>query len=165
MSIQVFGGGGNNPPPCTLLTPPCKPSGGSDDTVYYCYNVPINLVTPFFKGEKFEAKDSQIIYHDNIPNPVKFDIPPQGEGKGAAVNIGIFDTGVDPSITTKYTTPLPGACDTSAASGWNYAYGNKDTKDDYPGMHGTTVTKFIIDQAIKYNNQKVNIIPVKILTA
>ena len=159
VSIELFGGTGGNTA-CSTQTPPCKPSGGGDDTVEFCYNFPISIDTPFFQGQRFDTnKDVMLLF---MPDPLTAEIQSETDITGPLVNVGIFDTGVDPSITTKYTTPLTGACEPSAAKGWNFSYKNAVTDDDFHGKHGTTVAKFIVDQVVKYRNQKVNIIPIKI---
>jgi hypothetical protein len=38
--------------------------------------------------------------------------------------------------------------------GWNFVNGNNITEDDHPHMHGSTVAKFIIDQAADIKNIK-----------
>ena len=143
--IEMFGGTGGTD--CTGTTI-CKPHGGGDDVVEYCYNIPIHLDT--IEGGKYDYQldSSQIPSENDISGPI--------------VNVAVFDTGVDPAITSKYTIPLADVCYRPAARGWNFANGNDQTQDDFQGRHGTKVAKFIVDQVHAYKHQRVNIIPVKI---
>src|ERR1041385_9390894 len=142
----MSGSGGT---PC----PTCKPNGGGDDTVYYSYNFPIDVDTSFFQGQEVDtssySEDKKIIL-GTLPHPTSLPTLPAQTATGPIVNIGVMDTGVDPSITTNNTFPLPGACDHpgfpagSTARGWNFAGDNDHTGDDYPSMHGTSVAKLIL---------------------
>jgi len=145
VSIELFGGTGGTST-CTGTTI-CKPHGGGDDIAEFCYNIPIRIDSA--RGEKYDTiSESQIPSEVDITGPV--------------VNLAVFDTGVDPAITAKYTTGLAHPCNPSAAFGWDFANDDNSTNDDFPTQHGTKVAKFIVDQVQIYRNQKVNIIPVKI---
>jgi len=145
VSIELFGGTGGTST-CTVTSKdPCQPHGGGDDVVEYCYNIPIHI-----------DRDSLTPKYQNDT------IPSQGGTTGSVVDLAVFDTGIDPAIKDKYTRRLAHPCYAEAALGWNFANDNSTTDDDFPSQHGSKVAKFIVDQVRAYNNQRVNIIPVKI---
>ena len=122
------------------------PSGGGDAIAFFSYNLIIDLPEP----EGCIPRG----YNDlkETPRPILNDPP---------VIVAVFDTGLIPAIKGGYTTDV-NSCMKDGGSGWNFAYKNDVTDDDYPTIHGSAVTKFIVDQENIYGKQKINILPVKI---
>ena len=126
-----------------------RPQGG--DTLYYCRNLTIQ-VPELNRDSPLNANVKQ---------------PPAGNAHTGTTLVGVLDTGIDPalaSIIFKSTGPVscPGP---DAGSGWNFINNSKDVTDDYPARHGTVVTQFILDQAAKFTNNDVKILPVKVFDA
>jgi Subtilase family len=141
----------------------CGPSGGGDDTAFFSYNLTMLLPNPTAPVDSLDSNDKIIENNKkNYPVPQNINLESQDRFPGQPVTVAVFDTGIDTILTNKYCSGLSTVCDPRAARGWNYNYGSPNTQDDYPHRHGSAVAKFIIDQVIQYQNQKVNIIPVKI---
>lgn len=160
--IQGSGSGGGG---TTCTGTHCGPSGGGDDTASFCYNFSMDLPEP--TGPIDSVNHDMIPYFNlkrKYPVPADINLPSQNGLSGAAVTVAIFDTGLEPGITGQYCSGLSSSCNTQALRGWNYSVtpNNANTADDYPHRHGSAVSKFIIDEVLHYQNQKVNIIPVKI---
>jgi subtilisin family serine protease len=122
-------------------------SGGGDDIACYSYNLIIDLPEPEVCAQENDKK--------------YFQFPQQPSSSEPPIIIAVFDTGLDPSIKEFYTSPVF-SCMPGGSSGWNFFDKNDNTTDDHPSRHGSVVSKFIIDQAIKYRKQKINILPVKV---
>ncbi|MEJ7680069.1 MAG: hypothetical protein WKG06_19855 [Segetibacter sp.] len=136
ISEQVASGG---------TTTPTHIRGGGDDVACYTYNLIIDLPEP----------------HLCEPYQREIKLPDQSNAADPAVIVAVFDTGISSLIKNTYTFPVP-SCQLGGKLGWNFAYGSDNTEDDHPHMHGSTVAKFIIDQADKYKKNKINILPVKV---
>lgn len=122
-------------------------TGGGDDIVCYSYNLIIDLPEADLCAPEQDTR--------------QIELPSQTESSEAPVIIAVFDTGLDPLIKKAYTNQVH-SCMPGGDVGWNFFDKNADTYDDHPSRHGSRVSKFIIDQANKYKNQKINILPVKI---
>lgn len=122
------------------------PNGGSDVVACFSYNLIIDLPEPTacIPERKRDVK---------LPQRKVYADPP--------VTVAVFDTGLMPQIKGAYSATLP-SCMPGGGLGWNFAYKNNDTNDDYPSVHGSAVTKFITDQEDEYGLRKINILPVKI---
>jgi hypothetical protein len=138
ISEKVAGGG--------VSTPSAPPSGGGDAIACFSYNLIIDLPEPLGCIPERFIDDKQ-------------SSRPQIDGP--ALTIAVFDTGLMPNIKAAYTVATP-SCLPGGNLGWNFAYKNNVTDDDYPSHHGSAVTKFITDQEAVYRKQKINILPVKI---
>ncbi|MEO6328209.1 MAG: S8 family serine peptidase [Ginsengibacter sp.] len=122
------------------------PSGGGDAIAFFTYNLIIDLPEQHAcipKGDN----DLTLEARPSLSNP--------------PVLVAVFDTGLYPAIKARYTNVV-NSCLRDGGLGWNFAYKNDVTDDDYPSSHGSAVTKFIIDQETIYGQQKINILPVKI---
>lgn len=122
-------------------------TGGGDDIACFSYNLIIDLPEPDVCVPENEKKYLRI--------------PPPPDPTGTPITIAVFDTGLDPAIKQVYTSPVF-SCMPGGELGWNFVDKSDDTTDDHPSRHGSIVSKFIIDQAIKYGKQKINILPVKV---
>lgn len=122
-------------------------SGGGDDVAYYSYNLIIDLPEPGICFQEYESKC--------------FEYPEQLNSNEPPIIVAVFDTGLDENLKKVYTTPVY-SCMPGGSLGWNFVENNDDTKDDHPSKHGSAVSKFIIDQAIKWKKHRINIIPVKV---
>ena len=128
--------------------------GGSDSGIYYCPNFDVQIP---------ETDTSQVAVKEAQPKPK----PHTG-----STLVAVFDTGLDP-VLRDYVVNSSGAQATclgpAAASGWNFITPSNLTNDDHLGHHGTTVTRFIIDQVeggkVPADPGGVSILPVKVFTA
>jgi hypothetical protein len=89
------------------------------------------------------------------------------------IKIAVLDTGLDRSIIapqyigTNLQNEPGSACFKNWENGWNFVEGNDDVHDDNPGLHGSLVTQFIINQFIPNPEKKddsqntLTIIPLK----
>jgi Subtilase family len=129
-------------------TAPKGSPSGEDDTLYYSLNFIVELPI-----EKRPDQYSPVI------------LPPQTRSNFPVITLAVFDTGVDPDITTNNTTAV-GTCKPGGDKGWNFVAENNSIADDFPVKHGTIVSKYILDE-VKANRSgnNVNILPVKIFGA
>jgi subtilisin family serine protease len=105
--------------------------------------------------------------NDYIQDSLHFDDKSNLAYNRQPVVVGIFDTGIDPLTFNSYfyTSSVsscivnPGA---NANNGWNFVAQNSNWGDDYPSKHGTQVTGFVVDQSMKFRENSVNILPIKI---
>ena len=118
---------------------------------------------------------SKIPHHNwTQPNPRKLDDiklkvkTPDNEVKIAVLDTGIDLSIVDPQYIGRNLQNEPGSeCFKKWENGWNFVDGNDDIDDDNPGLHGSLVTQFILNQfkddpAHKYSPKNtVTIIPLK----
>jgi hypothetical protein len=86
--------------------------------------------------------------------------------KEEIITIAVLDTGIDLSIvdggyiSNNYQNKPGYECFGDAVNGWNFVDDNANIKDDNPGLHGSLVTQFIINQ-FKNSTKSVKIIPLK----
>lgn len=84
-----------------------------------------------------------------------------------SITLAVFDTGLEPGLFEGYIVNaldnVP--CIVGGTNGWNFFAWNNNWKDDNAGLHGTIVSKFIIDEIIRYRRTKVNILPIKVFNA
>ncbi len=125
-----------------------KPSG-DDGPFYYSANFPMDF-------NDRPNRDQQ---------QVKAEEPLQQKSPGGkAIVVAVFDTGVKKdSIDSRffYQSSKTSCLGPDANNGYNFANGNKNWDDDYGSLHGTVVTKFIVDQVTQYGLNNVSILPVK----
>ncbi|MGN6436427.1 MAG: S8 family peptidase [Agriterribacter sp.] len=81
-----------------------------------------------------------------------------------SVTIAVFDTGLEPGYFQGYlfSTPDTTSCIAGAGSGWNFANWSDNWKDDNQALHGTIVSKFILDEVERYRKTKVKVLPLKV---
>ncbi len=98
---------------------------------------------------------------NSFPNPVP---PPGSFVQADSVTVAVFDSGIDPVMFASYLykSDVLSCMSQGANNGWNFFDNTPDWSDDNLPPHGTCVSRFIIDQANKYNNNFVKILPVKI---
>ena len=135
-----------------------KPAGkltGGDGPAYISVNFKFYL----------PKRDSVITFSD-IP---QFQQKAEYKNNYDDIVVAVFDSGIDPALLNGFaytsksnpcliTTPGNG----NARNGWNFADHNGNLKDENEIHHGSVVTKFITDQAEKYHNNRVRILPVKL---
>jgi len=142
LQSQTVGSNGNSPNPG-------GPSGGNGP-VLFCSNLNLNL---------------RELSPDPVTTSTVVDTSWLVPGTGAGLTIAVFDSGLD-SIPGSEITNLGQTClltgDASSQNGWNFVYNNSNTRDDIQDLHGTRVTKLIIDQIRRYRGDNINILPVKI---
>ncbi len=133
-----------------VASPTTRPRGnptGEDDTLYYSLNFIVHL--------PIENDVSQ--FPSFVVPPFTSNLP--------EVTVAVFDTGVDPEITTNYTSNIL-SCKTGGEKGWNFVDENNNTSDRFSSRHGTVVSKFIVDEVNAHaGGNRVNILPVKIFGA
>ena len=125
--------------------------GGETPIAYFCLNFVVNTPERFLdecERDKYKFDEGRI--EPPVPAP------------GALVTIGVLDTGLLSSLKNSYTQAVSGSCVDNGEKGWNFVDKNSNTADDNDIKHGSVVTKFIIDQALKYKKHPVNILPVKV---
>jgi hypothetical protein len=154
--IQQSGSGGSGG------SKPGTPGGGGGPA-FYCANLRIDVPDKFLNTDSF-AIFSQAPGNSSI-NPIM-------HPNSNTTTIAVFDTGLDTGVVRKYFVQgVSQSCllDTKSQYGWNFAYNNNKTLDDYPSRHGSAVTRFIVDQVLQYESNSVstkggtiNILPVKI---
>jgi hypothetical protein len=133
--------------------------GGGDGPAFYCANLAIGV------PDHFQSSDSFLVRHGN---DAVLPLLPGALANSHRTTIAVFDTGLDTGAIRKlYVSRISQSCllNTQSLYGWNFAYNNSNTRDDYPVRHGTAVTRFIIDQVVQYASHGgggVNILPVKI---
>ncbi len=126
--------------------PKGKPTG-EDDTLYYSLNIIIDI--PLEKRTQ-------------LPTFTPTVLPPQPSSNLPIITVAVFDTGIDPAVTTNLTQPVT-SCKPLGTKGWNFVKENNDVRDDFPGLHGTVVSKFILDEVNSYSvRNPANILPVKL---
>lgn len=81
-----------------------------------------------------------------------------------SVTVAVFDTGVEPGYVGGYlfNSPDTTSCIPGADSGWNFANWSNNWKDDHQGLHGTIVSKFIVEEVERYRKTKVKVLPLKV---
>ncbi|MFT3947439.1 MAG: S8 family serine peptidase [Agriterribacter sp.] len=120
---------------------------GENDLLYYTSNRRISFdATPDTLSIKEEYQN--INYQDSII-------------------LAVFDTGVEPDLFQNYLVDNLSnpPCISGATNGWNFYTWSNNWKDDNVGLHGTTVSKFITNEIIRYQTTKVRILPVKVFNA
>lgn len=137
----------------------------------------------YSKGAGSMAASGKTIYYSRnfiiqIPHNESFSIPPggfkpllTGVGSGRRViEVAVFDTGIDPSQFSLYSTNTAAVCNRDDAQGWNFVDSNSNVIDNHPGYHGSWVTQLIIDQVVDKNKTldnsdiiELKIRPVKVL--
>ncbi len=125
--------------------------GGEDEVAFYSYNIVIDLPEP----EPDECELGRYRFGETRP----------GEQQGseeAPIVVAVFDTGLLPELKNTHTQAIPENCISNGDKGWNFVDKSANTADDNGMRHGSIVTKFILDQADKYNKRRVNILPVKV---
>lgn len=121
------------------------PSQGDDGPVYHCLNFRAYLSNP----------KMSTAYPVKLPQSVSF-------SSQKVTKIAVLDTGLDSTGLKSYLFKGGGnSCIQGAEYGWNFIKHNKNYYDDDPFKHGTTVTRFIIDQVNQYKGNPVEILPVK----
>jgi hypothetical protein len=86
----------------------------------------------------------------------------------ADVTVAVFDTGIDSTFFNPryfYMGTPPACLGPNATNGWNFSATppNMNWKDDFlPGRHGTTVSKFIVDQVNAASGNGIKLLPIKI---
>lgn len=123
------------------------PQGGGDAIACFSYNLILDLPEPTAC----------------TPPPEKYRQIAPRRGTGTPLTVAVFDTGLLPDLKQAYTENVTTACMPGGDAGWNFAYKNSITDDDYPSAHGSAVTGFIMAQEAEYEyRKKINILPVKI---
>lgn len=122
-------------------------TGGGDAVACFTYNLIIDLPQPAACIPRWNDKDFRIAQRS-----VTNDKP---------IIVAVFDTGLMPVMKATYSGVVQ-SCMPSGNNGWNFAYKSDVTNDDYPSVHGSTVTQFIIDQETKYQKRRIMILPVKV---
>lgn len=121
------------------------PVQGEDGPVYHCLNFRAYLSNPQMSRA----------YPVKLPSTVSF-------ASQKITKVAVLDTGLDTTGLKKYLFTGGGnSCIQGAEYGWNFIKHNKDYYDDDPFKHGTTITRFIIDQVNQYMGNPVEILPVK----
>lgn len=123
---------------------------GGNGPGYYCANFDLNL------SDKAQS-DTPLA---KLPLP---QVPPPVPTSGATVLVAVFDTGLWPG-GIRYITKGVNTCiaNQQSTKGWNFVANNSDFWDDHPELHGSKVTRFIMDQVNKYGSGQVSILPVKV---
>lgn len=119
---------------------------GQSHAAYYCSNLKFQLPKQLLETNEKGGRTCD--YKSSGSAPVK---------------VAVFDTGlvrqeVDLFIAPAFDSP----CIREATRGWNFTVPNNEWDDDNPGQHGSTVTRFIIEEVVQQNGQSVEIIPVKV---
>jgi len=122
--------------------------GGEDEVAYFCYNVLIDLPEPVDCSPRIPKIDSRNTDTNSATGP--------------ALTIAVFDTGIIPQVFDDYIHSVRETCMPDGKKGWNFVMDNSTTDDDHKGKHGTLVSKFIIDQAVRFQKRRINILPVKV---
>lgn len=125
--------------------------GGETPIAYFCLNFVVDAPERFLdpcERDRYGYEEGKI--------------EPPAPASGALVTIGVLDTGLSASLKNAYTQPVTGSCISQGERGWNFINDTDNTDDDNDIRHGSLVTKFIIDQALKYRKQPINILPVKV---
>lgn len=82
-----------------------------------------------------------------------------------SITLAVFDTGIEPGLLQGYiVSNVPDVCIPGATNGWNFFSWSNDWRDDNEGLHGTIVSRFVIDEAEQYRKTKVNVLPVKVFS-
>ena len=119
---------------------------GEDDAAFYSSNLKINLPKRLIKPVQRKGKPGN--YKPSSGTPVK---------------VAVFDTGLVRGEVDSFLTPIvPNPCILTATRGWNFTVPNNLWDDDNPSQHGSNVTRFILEEVVRQNNQSVEIIPIKI---
>ncbi|MEX6688127.1 S8 family serine peptidase [Danxiaibacter flavus] len=122
-----------------------KPSG-DNGPFYYSANFPVSFNDTMQQQEKREVG---LVYTEPVKSPVV---------------VAVFDTGVKKDSLQSnvfFQSNVTSCLGTEANSGWNFTRNNNDWNDDYPNIHGTLVSKYIVDQVRQYGLNNVKILPVK----
>ncbi|WP_152266982.1 S8 family serine peptidase [Agriterribacter humi] len=118
-------------------------------------------------GPLYFSTNIPVQFPDEVNGPKETRLPAPSSFSDSAVNVAVFDTGLDTALVGSAFLYKAGdsACIPGGSAGWNFTAGNNNWLDDNPGRHGSTVTKFIIDEAERYKKNSVVILPVKIFGA
>jgi subtilisin family serine protease len=125
-----------------------KKSGmqGEKNGVFYCSNLKVQLPLELLKPKDFGGKSCDYKPGNSIP-----------------VKVAVFDTGLARGEVDMFLAPVVNnPCIRTASQGWNFTVPNNEWDDDNPSRHGSSVTRFIIEQVINRDGRSVEIIPVKI---
>jgi len=154
-------------------TNPQGPSGGNGPALF-CPNFYLHI-----------GDTSKYTYNPYLqPKPILLpDTPRFGSQFPPAFNtvgnnsviVAVFDSGLEPEgisvvATARQSCLLPPATapNASTLNGWNFIYNIQNTNDDLADLHGSKVTKMVIDQIRRYQGidgvpaTNVGILPVKI---
>lgn len=134
-------------------------TGGSGPG-YYCAN--LNIYEPeWFKVKAITGLTNDIMYYPRDTFRTEIGIYPQPKtpDSGSAITVAVFDTGLDSTLQQYVLENIP-TCNPVPQSryGWNFVSNNSNTQDDDSIRHGSTVTRFILDQAQQYNPGSVSIL-------
>ena len=134
----MSGGQSANPPVKTNNT-------GDDGPVYHVRNFPVSFSKPYMSPTTFVKLPASVYSSNTI------------------VKVAVMDTGLEPGeLDNSFLyKPADSSCIKGASKGWNFVAHNPNYADDDPERHGTTVTRFITDQAVLYKKNPVQILPVK----
>lgn len=125
-------------------------------------------------GAKLSGENELLYFTTN--KSIGFDVLP-GSGSNPrqfpgytyqdSITLAVFDTGLTPELFNGYlVNSLPETpCIPDATDGWNFFTWNNNWKDDNLGLHGTIVSRFIINEVEKYRKTKVKVLPVKVFNA
>jgi hypothetical protein len=153
--------------------------GGGDGPAFYCANVEVS--DPYLSSAAIHLDslfNFNYITRAFLSNPPSSLVNPPllpNTTTRNAITVAVFDTGEDTIAAIRsYVTGVARSClvDPASRYGWNFVAGNANTFDDHPEHHGSNVTRFIINQALWYQSNEVNIaggpvniLPVKIFDA
>lgn len=115
-------------------------------------------------GPLYFSTNIPVRFPDEINGLKEARLPASSSFADSVVSVAVFDTGLDTALTGSAFLYKAGdsACVPGGSEGWNFTAGNNNWLDDNPGRHGSTVTKFIIDEAERYKKYRVAVLPVKI---
>ena len=118
-------------------------------------------------GPLYFSTNIPVQFPDEVNGPKETRLPAPSLFSDSAVSVAVFDTGLDTALVSSAYLYKAGdsACIPGGSAGWNFTAGNNNWFDDNPGKHGSTVTKFITDEAERYKKNSVIILPVKVFGA
>lgn len=132
--------GGNNSKSKTKVT-------GESGPIYFSTNLPVHFPENTKTGGEGKPSSIETKYSDTV------------------VKVAVFDTGLEPGLlgSSSYIyKATDSACMPGANTGWNFTEGNNNWMDNNPQRHGTTVAKFITNEIEKYQQNSIEILPVKV---
>ncbi|MDB5248411.1 MAG: hypothetical protein JWQ40_2805 [Segetibacter sp.] len=123
---------------------PPTPTSGEDGPVYYSRNFEVSYSNP--NSKNFSAV-----------KPLPLVIP-----STKIVKVAVLDTGVDTFELKRFVfNSINPSCTPNGDAGYNFFSHNRYFGDDNAMKHGSTVTRFVTDQVVKYGKNQVEILPVK----
>jgi subtilase family protein len=129
---------------------PAVGSTGEENGIYYSANFEINI--PGNRPKSPKRPKSEKGKYSATANTRK-------EVKVAILDTGLLPGEVDEFIVEPNTNP----CIVNATIGWDFTEPGPDYKDDHKEFHGSTVTRFTIDEfAAAEDATPIRIIPVKV---